>query len=317
LANALADKFNVALQVARVNSATSGILTKLMEALFKLLARWPLPMLHALGAAVGWLAYALSPTYRSRFRTNAQMAGYKRVQVRGAVAHAGRMVAELPRLWLGKPVPIELKGAELIDAAHEAGRGIIFLTPHLGCFEVTAQAYALRYAPAGKAITVLYRPARKSVLQALVSQSRNRPGLQAAPATLSGVKTLVKALRNGQALGILPDQVPPLGLGAFAPFFGQTAYTMTLPARLAQQTGAAILLAWGERLPRGAGYRVHVRSFTTPFSDDPTQAAAQINAAMESLVRECPQQYLWGYARYKKPRADNSVAQTSISGTSS
>jgi Kdo2-lipid IVA lauroyltransferase/acyltransferase len=278
-----------------------------MEALFKLLAKalakWPLPLLHAIGAALGWLVYGLSPTYRRRFKANAQLAGYAAAQVRSAVAHAGRMVAELPRLWLGKPVAIEWDGAELIDAAHAAGRGIIFLTPHLGCFEVTAQAYALRYAPEGKTITVLYRPARKSAIQALVSQSRSRPGLAAAPATLSGVKTLVKALRNGQALGILPDQVPPQGLGAWAPFFGQSAYSMTLPARLAKQTGATILLAWGERLPSGAGYCVHLRPFTASLSDEPVRAATQINAAMEGLVRECPQQYLWGYARYKSPRS--------------
>jgi Kdo2-lipid IVA lauroyltransferase/acyltransferase len=304
LANALADKFNVALQVARVNSATAEILTNLMEALFKLLARWPLSWLHALGAALGWLGYAFSSTYRHRFQAHSRLAGYSKAQVRGAVAHAGRMVAELPRLWLGSPVPITWDGAQLIDEAHEQGRGVIFLTPHLGCFEVTAQAYALRYAPSGKAITVLYRPARKTAIQDLVSQARLRPGLNAAPATLSGVKMLVKALRSGQALGILPDQVPPLGLGTPAPFFGQPAYTMTLTARLAAQTGATILLAWGERLPQAAGYCVHVRPFLDTLSDDASQAAAQINTAMEGLIRECPDQYLWGYARYKAPRAD-------------
>jgi Kdo2-lipid IVA lauroyltransferase/acyltransferase len=275
-----------------------------MEFLFKLLARWPLAWLHALGAALGWLTYAASPTYRSRFQANALAAGYSAAQVQGAIAHAGRMACELPRLWLGKSVPIQWDGFELIDAAHEAGKGVIFLTPHLGCFEVTAQAYALRYAPQGKAITVLYRPARKSALQALVSRARQRPGLHAAPATLSGVKALVKALRSGQALGILPDQVPPLGLGTWAPFFGKPAYSMTLPARLAAQTGATILLAWGERLPRGAGYCVHFRPFDGVLSNQADLAAGQINAAMERLIRECPQQYLWSYARYKQPRAD-------------
>jgi Kdo2-lipid IVA lauroyltransferase/acyltransferase len=279
-----------------------------MEALFKLLARWPLPLLHAMGAALGWLAYAFSPTYRRRFKANSQLAGYSAAQVRGAVAHAGRMVTELPRLWLGKPVAVDWDGADLIDAAHQAGRGIIFLTPHLGCFEVTAQAIAMRYLPKGHAITVLYRPARKPWLQTLISQARNRPGLNAAPATLSGVKTLVKALRSGQSLGMLPDQVPPQGLGVWAPFFGKSAYTMTLSARLAQQTGATILLTWGERLPKGQGYRVHFRPFTSELSKEADQAAAQINAAMESLVRECPQQYLWGYARYKAPRADDVLA---------
>lgn len=279
-----------------------------MEVLFKLLAGLPLPLLHSLGTALGWLAYALSPTYRRRFATNSHQAGFAPEQVSRAIAHAGRMVAELPRLWWGAPVAVSWDGAELIDAAHASGKGIVFLTPHLGCFEVTAQAYAQRYAPQGKSITVLYRPARKAWLQNLVSQSRNRPGLAAAPATLSGVKTLVKALRHGQALGILPDQVPPLGLGVWAEFFGQRAYSMTLPARLAKQTGAIILLAWGERLRRGAGYCVHLRPFPALLADAPEQSAAHINAAMEGLVRECPEQYLWGYARYKEPRPDDVIA---------
>ncbi len=276
-----------------------------MEAVFKLLARLPLPLLHGLGEVLGWLAYALSPTYRRRFATNSHLAGYAPSQVRAAIAHAGRMVAELPRLWWGAPVSIQWDGAELMDDAHASGKGIVFLTPHLGCFEVTAQAYAARYAAQGKVITVLYRPARKAWLQSLVSQSRNRAGLAAVPATLTGVKTLVKALRSGQALGILPDQVPPLGLGVWSEFFGSPAYSMTLPARLAKQTGATILLAWGERLHAGSGYCVHLRPFTEDLSDLPEQAARQINAAMERLVRECPQQYLWGYARYKQPRPDD------------
>ncbi|NJS36796.1 MAG: lysophospholipid acyltransferase family protein, partial [Brachymonas sp.] len=209
-----------------------------MGFLFRILARFPLWLLHGLGAILGWLAYLLSASYRRRFNENAKKASCAQHQVRGAVAHAGRMALELPRLWLGKPVSIEWNGANWIDAAHISGQGIIFLTPHLGCFEITAQAYAQRYAVAGKSMTVLYRPARKPWLQAILLHARNRPGLAAAPASLSGVKTLVKALRSGQALGILPDQVPPQGLGEWAEFFGQAAYTMTLPARLQHQTGA-------------------------------------------------------------------------------
>jgi Kdo2-lipid IVA lauroyltransferase/acyltransferase len=278
-----------------------------MEALFKLLARWPLSSLHSLGAALGWLTYALSPTYRRRFIANSHLAGFSRAQVRGGIAHAGRMACELPRLWLGAPVPVQWQGAELIDAAHAAGKGIIFLTPHLGCFEITAQAYAQRYGGAGKNLTVLYRPARKAWLQNIVKTSRTRPGLAAAPATLSGVKALVKALRSGQALGILPDQVPPLGLGVWADFYGKSAYSMTLPARLAKQTGATILLAWGERLPQGSGYCARFRAFDEVLSDVPEESSAQINAAMSRLISECPGQYLWGYARYKQPRSDANV----------
>lgn len=100
------------------------------------------------------------------------------------------------------------------------------------------------------------------------------------------------------------DQVPPLGLGVWAPFFGQPAYTMTLSARLAQQTGAAVLVAWGERLSWGRGFRIHVRPLGVELPAEMTAAAAVINQAMEQLIAECPQQYLWGYARYKQPREE-------------
>ena len=102
---------------------------------------------------------------------------------------------------------------------------------------------------------MLYRPARKAWLRELVDTSRTRPGLAVAPATLAGVRQMMRALRRGEAVGLLPDQVPPDGMGVWAPFFGRPAYTMTLAARLVQQTGAALLLAWGERLPRGAATR--------------------------------------------------------------
>jgi Kdo2-lipid IVA lauroyltransferase/acyltransferase len=272
--------------------------------IFRLLSAWPLWALHALGAGLGWVAFLFSPTYRKRFVGNARQAGYGLWEVRAAVAQTGKLVAELPRLWMGAGVPIEWDGAELIDEAHAEGRGIVFLTPHLGCFEVTAQGYAKRYAAQQRSITVLYRPARKAWLRTLVDNSRNRPGLEAAPTTLAGVKQMIKALKAGQAVGLLPDQVPPEGLGVWAPFFGRKAYTMTLSARMATQTGAVVLLAWGERLSRGRGYLVHLRHLHAPLHPDSALAAAQINSEMERLIAECPQQYLWGYARYKTPKKD-------------
>jgi KDO2-lipid IV(A) lauroyltransferase len=270
----------------------------LIKTLFRAFAVLPLPVLHAAGAALGWLVFLASPTYRRRFRENAAQAGYGTAELRGAVAQAGRLLAETPRLWFGAPVPIQWDGEELIEAALREGRGILFLTPHLGCFEVTAQGYARRF---GR-ITVLFRPARKPWLRDVVATSRLRPNLAAAPTTLAGVKQLLKALKSGEAVGLLPDQVPPEGLGVWAPFFGRPAYTMTLSARLALQTGATVLLAWGERLPGGRGFLVHLRRWEGGVSPDLQLAAAQLNSRMEQLVRERPAQYLWGYARYKAPR---------------
>ena len=270
-----------------------------MKTLFRALALLPLPVLHAVGAALGWVSFLASGTYRRRFLDNARQAGCGAAPLRAAVAEAGKLVAELPRLWFGSPVATFWDGSELIDEARSRGRGIVFLTPHLGCFEATAQAYAARY---GR-ITVLYRPARKAWLRNLVDTSRERANLIAAPTTLAGVKLMLKALKAGEAVGLLPDQVPPEGLGVWAPFFSRPAYTMTLSARLARQSGAAVLLAWGERLSWGRGFRIHLRPWAGEMSAEPEAAAALVNAQMESLIRECPQQYLWGYARYKAPAA--------------
>lgn len=273
-----------------------------MTTLFRLFSVLPLWLLHAIGWSLGWLAFALSPTYRRRFRENARQAGYGFAQVASSVGQAGRMVGELPRLWLGTQLPFEWEGNACIDRAFAAGRGVLFLTPHMGCFEIAPQAMARDYSPRHGPMTILYRPARQPWLAGVMAAARQRPGLQAAPTTLAGVRQMIKALRQGQAVGLLPDQVPPEGQGLWARFFGRDAYTMTLAARLAQQTGAQVLVAWSERRGWGRGFLVHVREMAQPLSSDLATAVAQINAEMERLIRECPQQYLWGYARYKQPR---------------
>ncbi|WP_296448220.1 lysophospholipid acyltransferase family protein [Rhodoferax sp. UBA5149] len=275
-----------------------------MITLFKLLSVLPLWLAHGAGWGLGWLVFAGSAVYRKRFLANARQAGMGWRQWAGAVGESGKLVAELPRLWLGRPAPVQWDGAEHVEAALALGRGVVFLTPHLGCFEITAQAYAQRYGQVQQPMTVLFRPPRQPWLRAVVTTARARPGLHTAPTTLAGVKQMIKALKQGQCLGLLPDQVPPLGMGLWLPFFGREAYTMTLSVRLAQQTGATVLMAWGERLSWGRGFRVHVQPLLATLPLDVTQAVAVINLAMEELIRSCPQQYLWGYARYKQPRQE-------------
>ncbi|HJW26839.1 MAG TPA: lysophospholipid acyltransferase family protein [Rhodocyclaceae bacterium] len=271
-----------------------------MVFLFRLLSRLPLGVVHAVGAGLGRLTYLLSPTYRRHLRQNMAQAGIG-AELRGeAVAEAGKQVLELPRIWL-RPLEdvtaqmAEVIGWEHVEAAQRAGKGILFLTPHLGCFEITAQYYA-----AFGDITVLYRPPRQAALQAMIEQGRRRQRLHLAPADLSGVRSLIKALKRGEAVGMLPDQAPKVGEGAWLDFFGRPAYTMTLAARLSE-TGAAVILAWGERLPAGRGYRLHLRPPLQPLAGDTLERAGQINREIEALVRECPGQYLWGYNRYKRP----------------
>jgi KDO2-lipid IV(A) lauroyltransferase len=275
-----------------------------MTLLLRWLSRWPLAWLHALGATLGWLTWALSPSYRRRLAENAALAGIAAADRRRSVAEAGRMAAEVPWLWFmpaGERLGDRVRwhGQAVIEEALAAGRGLLLLTPHLGSFEVSARACAERYPVP---ITVLYRPARKPWLRRLEETARARPNMATAPATLAGVRQMLRALQRGEIVGLLPDQVPPEGQGVWAPFFGRPAYTMTLAARLAQQTGAAIGLAWCERLPRGQGYSIHLVPVPGPLGDDDLAAATRINQAMEQAIRALPSQYLWGYNRYKSPR---------------
>jgi KDO2-lipid IV(A) lauroyltransferase len=217
------------------------------------------------------------------------------------------MSTELPRLWMGKsPAVVWTEGSLVcVEAAYAAGHGVLFLTPHLGCFEVTAQALTASFSAKFGPLTVLFRPSRKEGLGQVMEATRARPGLETAPTTLAGVRQMIKALRAGRAVGLLPDQVPPQGMGQWTPFFGKPAYTMTLAARLALQTGAKLMVIWGERLPWGQGYRIHASELNTPEKADVDLLVLQINQAMERLILTRPDQYLWGYARYKQPRQES------------
>lgn len=269
----------------------------MLVTLLRMAAALPLPFLHAAGRLLGRLAYAFPGKYRDRLRANAAQAGYPQPAfARRAAGEIGAMILEMPKVWfrneqsLGKVVSDDYA---IVEAARAEGRGILFLTPHLGCFEITA-----RYLARQMSMTVMFRPPRKAALAPVLETARNTSAVNAVPATMQGVRTL----RRGESVGMLPDQAPGVGDGVWAPFFGRMAYTMTLPGKLASQTGVAVILTAGERLPGGRGWRIHYARVPEPLPDGPQEQAALINSAMESLIRRFPEQYLWGYNRYKVPR---------------
>jgi len=273
----------------------------LLSALMRMGARIPLAALHFLGGVLGWLIYALSPTYRRRCAENLRASGlcgdeatFRRT-LHAAVAEAGKSLTELCRVWFGDDSEIDrivrCDDWAVVEQALRGGKGLIFLTPHLGCFEISA-LYGARRLP----LTVLYRPPKRAALEPLMQAGRARAQARLAPANLHGVRLLIKALRRGEAIGVLPDQAPGVGEGEWADFFGRPAYTMTLVTRLQQSTGAAVVMAFAERLPRGAGYRLHLERVPA----DPLDTAA-LNRAVERVISRCPAQYLWGYNRYKVP----------------
>jgi KDO2-lipid IV(A) lauroyltransferase len=276
-----------------------------MLSLLRLLARLPLRWYHALGGWLGWVVYWSSGRYSSRLRDNLRASGvwtdeadYRRI-LRGAIAEAGRQGAEILPLWFRPqarvtPLVRSCVGEQQVIDAYRAGNGIILLTPHLGCFEISA-IYAAERFP----ITVLYRPSRFPRINELIVAGRGRGQEKLAPANMKGVRLLFKALKNGEAIGVLPDQVPSAGEGVWVDFFGRPAYTMTLMGRLCEALKPAVFVALARRLPRGAGYEIEVSRVEGSLAGP--DGAHRMNAAVEAAVRKYPDQYLWSYHRYKHP----------------
>ena len=271
-----------------------------MITLLKALAMLPLPVLHALGTAVGWLVYVFSPRFRGYLRANLAAAGYRDpALLRAAIAESGKGVVELPAIWLqsherAMARVVQSEGWDIVESARARGKGVILLTPHLGCWEIAGQVGG-RSDP----LTVLYSPPKLAWLEPLMREGRDRAMVRSVPADLSGVRAMLRALHRNEAIGILPDQVPGAGEGEWAEFFGRPAYTMTLVARLAQKTGAPVVFGWAERLPRGRGYRVRIVPLPEALPGE--SAVRHVNRGIEMLIRSCPAQYLWAYNRYKVP----------------
>lgn len=266
----------------------------------------PLPLIHGLGSLLGW-TLALVPNRLHRDTcTNIKLClpelGTARQQqlARDSLVETGKTLLETSALWCrpGKQA-VQLirrvEGHELVQAALEQGRGVILATPHLGAWEAAGL-----YGAATFKMTCLYRPLRIPELEDLVRSARNRLGANYVPATRGGIRHLCRTLEQGGTIAMLPDQEPQSSAGTFATFFNTPAWTMTLLARLANRSGAPVVFAWCERLPRGQGYTLHFSAAPEEVgSRDLNAATRSMNRAIEELVRQCPSQYQWGYRRFR------------------
>jgi KDO2-lipid IV(A) lauroyltransferase len=280
--------------------------------LLRFLAWLGLPANHRVGGLAGRIVYALSPRFRLRTLENLRTAGFGSDEAplvrlaRDSAAETGKGAAELA--WaIFRPVDEvcglvrELAGWEAVERLREEGRPIIFVTPHLGGFDIAG-----RYLWSRLPIMAMYRPHKLGWLDELIREGRNRgaapDGSNVAPATMAGVRMLLRHLRKGGCTVILPDQVPGEGEGEWVDFFGRPAYTMTLTGRLQEASGAALVFCFAERLPAGRGFRLRIRAHEAILpADDRAAAARAVNAGVEELIRMAPAQYLWSYNRYKRP----------------
>lgn len=269
--------------------------------LSKFISHLSLSAIHKLGFGLGWLIHYCTPVAARMQRENLVQSGLcsntKELNhtIKANIAETGKAILETLAIWQWperKALQLvhHCSNWHLVEEALKKGKGLIFLTPHLGCFEITSIYYASQHP-----ITILFRPPKKSWLSPIVDAGRMKGQVKLAPANTQGVRLLIQALKRGEAIGILPDQIPGKGEGEWAPFFGKPAYTMSLASKLAEKTGSTVIMAFGERLPNGAGFNIHL----TALEDGAIATPTLLNKAIEHQIKQNPSQYLWAYPRYK------------------
>jgi len=284
----------------------------LLYLLLRLLGRLPLRALHGAGTLIGRLAWWRHGRMAHTAAVNLAIArpslddAARRQLQRAALAEAGKSGAEIVKVWGGGAeralsLVREVRGGELFDAALAAGKGVIIAAPHLGCWELLNYWLCSR-----TPMAILYRPPHVAALEPLLRKVRGALAPEQVRAEGAGVRTLYKRLAGGGAVGILPDQKPREGEGQLAPFFGRNALTMVLLPRLAARTGATVLFAFAERLPRGAGYRIHFLPAPGGLADaDMAIACTALNRGVEACVERAFAQYQWHYRRYSAHNLPN------------
>jgi Kdo2-lipid IVA lauroyltransferase/acyltransferase len=269
--------------------------------ILKGIASLPLSLAQILGGLGGMMAYTFSSHFRGLFQENYRHA----MQLHGKTTHPWKAAAAsgmlfIDSLWIWHNPQKALSRAHIQDwspvtQALQEGKGLVMLTPHLGGFEIIPRILANHF-PA----TILYRPARQEWLNHLIEEQRAYLNMHFVPTNLQGVRKMVKALQEGEAIGILPDQVPSGGDGVWVKFFNRYAYTTPLPARLANRNQTPVILFSAIRKSLGQGWIIKAQRLKA-FSEDPYQAATQMNEAIEAVILEAPEQFIWSYNRYKHP----------------
>ena len=278
----------------------------LIRSLLQLSALLPLAISHRLALVIGWLFAIIPNDMRRVTRINLQlcfpqMDAAERQQLElKSLTEMVKTGLELGPMWLwGQQRSLalirQIHGQALLTAAIARGQGVILAVPHIGMWELIGLYGSSHYH-----MTSLYRPPRFAALDRIIRRGRERFGARLVPTEARGIRSLYTALAQGGLVAILPDQEPRWGNGVFAPFFGLPAYTATLLPRIARKSGATVLLAYAERLPRGRGFDLHFRELDSDCcTADLTEAAIALNREIEHCVRTLPEQYQWHYRRFR------------------
>jgi len=269
-----------------------------------LIARLPFRTLMRLGRVAGRLALHLNPERRRIAATNIALCfpelgeTAQKALLRANLCDVGMMLAEFALGWMGSDraianVPVTVEGLEHLEAARAAGRGVLLVGGHFSHLELSARLVSSRIRIAG-----MYRRMDSEVFEFAVLRAR----LHYADAMFDkdDIRGTVRYLKKGGTLWYAPDQDMRSKDNVFVPFFGVQAATITATHHLARLSGALVIPFYHRRLSGDAGYAMRLGAPLADFpSDDAERDTAQVNAQIESMAREAPEQYLWVHKRFK------------------
>lgn len=275
------------------------------KAFIQFIARVPLPLAHLLGWLFGSIFFLLPNRHRRISRINIDLCFpdkswlWRQWLIYKSLAETGKTTMESPRFWLtsreGALTQVSnVGGREHLDEGLSHNNGVIVIVPHLGSWELVG-LYCSSLFP----MTSLYRPPRQQGLEDILINGRTKLGAKLVPTDIKGVRQLARALKDNELVAILPDQDPRDSGGLFAPFFGIETNTMTLASRLGMKSGARLVICVAERLSWGRGFNIHFQPLEISSEAKIDEHVAAINQGVESFVRRIPQQYQWGYKRFR------------------
>ena len=284
----------------------------LARALLLLCAWLPLSIVQGIGHLLGTLMDSFPTRARQTTRQNLRLCfpdlsekEHKRLSAQ-SLRETAKTALEMGKCWL---LPLDkvlgtiqqVEGKEVLEEAMNRGQGVVILAPHLGNWEVFGYYFTEQFPT-----TFMYQPPKNQYFDSMIKAARSRGNARLAPTNRQGVAILLKTLKQGEMVGLLPDQEPGEDGGEFAGFFGTPALTMTLVSRLVEKTGARVICGFARRIPHGRGFNLVIRA-ADPLIYEPELAKSVegLNKTVEACVKEAVSQYQWEYKRFKR-RPDGS-----------
>ncbi|MCO8100043.1 lysophospholipid acyltransferase family protein [Acinetobacter indicus] len=278
-----------------------------MYSLLKNFSKLPLRLIQVTARSVGWLLYVSNSSARRVTEINLksaypELSESERDQLTKRSLKSQCMTyAESVKIWGSAPeFALEqikvVHGEDIFLDALQNPNGTLAVVPHFGTWELMNAWVNLHTAP-----VIMYKPSKNPDVDRFMLEARQRLNATLVPTDETGVRALFKHLKQGGFAAILPDHVPKESGGIYSPFFGQNALSSTLLSKLAAKTQCSVIGLSCLRREDLSGFELHVQTLPAEINAKDLQLSVDtLNKEMERMINVAPEQYLWGYKRFRK-----------------